>query len=101
MLAFHHGLGMSTTEVRQGHASEEHVAELGRTLQAIQSNPQSGNLRVICDGNRIEAKIPGGRFIFFTVEEGENGVAFLRCLRLACSSVLDESAYQRWGLDQL
>lgn len=101
VLAFHHGLGMSTSEVHRGHASEEHVTELSRALQAIRACPQSGNNRVIGDGNQIEVKTPSDRFKFFTVEEGANGEAFLRCLQLACSAVLSKSTYQRWGLDQL
>jgi hypothetical protein len=101
VLAFHHGLGMSTSEVHHGHASEEHVTELSRALQAIRLQPQSGNARVLHDGNQIEVKTPSDRFNFFTVEEGENGEAFLRCLHLACSAVLNEPTYQRWELDKI
>lgn len=101
LLAFHHGRGMSTSEVHQGQASEEHVIGLSRALEAIRLCPQSGTSRVIVDANEIEVKTPEGRFKFFTVEEGENGGAFLRCLQLACSAVLSESTYQRWGLEAL
>lgn len=101
VLAFHRGLGMSTSEVHHGHASEEHVAELIRALQAIRLRPQSGTRRVICDGNQIEVKTPTDHFKFFTVEEGENGEAFQRCLQLACSEVLSKSTYQRWELDKI
>ena len=99
--AFHHGPGMSTSEVHRGHATREHVASLNSVLQAIQLCPQSGKWRVIADGNQIEVTTPGGRFKFFTVEEGENGAAFQHCLRLACSKVLDASTYQRWKLDTI
>src|SRR5436190_11224692 len=51
VLAFHHGLGMSTSEVHRGHASKEHVTALNNVLQAIQLRPQSGKQRVIVDGN--------------------------------------------------
>jgi hypothetical protein len=101
VLAFHHGLGMSTSEVHQGHASREHVTALSDVLQSIQLHPQSGRQRVIADGNQIEVRMPRGRFKFFSVEEGENGEAFQHCLRLACSAALDASTYQRWKLDTI
>jgi len=101
VLAFHHGLGMSTSEVHRGHASKEHVTALNGVLQAIQLCPQSGKQRVIADGNQIEVRTPSDHFKFFTVEEGDNGEAFQRCLRLACSAVLDASTYQRWKLDTI
>lgn len=101
VLAFHRGLGMSTSEVHRGCASNEHVKALTGVLQAIQLCPQSGKQRVIADGNQIEVRTPSDHFKFFTSEEGDNGKAFQHCLRLACSAVLDASTYQRWQLDTI
>jgi hypothetical protein len=101
VLAFHHGLGMATSEVHRGRANEEHVTELSKVLEAIRACPQSGNQRVIADGNQIEVRTPSGRFKFCTVEEGVNGETFLHCLQLACSAVLDKSTFQRWNLDAI
>jgi hypothetical protein len=101
VLAFHRGLGMSTSEVHRGRASNEHVTALKSVLQAIQMCPQSGRQRVIADGNQIEARMPGGHFKFFTEEEGDNGEAFQHCLQLACGAVLDATTYQRWKLDSV
>jgi hypothetical protein len=101
VLAFHHGLTSETSEVHHGHASEEQVTALSKVLESIQFCPQSGNRRVIADGSQIEVITPSDRFKFFTAEEGENGEAFLHCLQLACSAVLDQSTYQRWKLDAL
>ena len=99
VLAFHRGIGMVTSETRHGHASAEHVAALGAALQSIRTCPQSGDRRVIADGYQVEVILPGDRFKFHTVEEGANGETFKRCLRLACSEVIDDSTYARWELD--
>ena len=101
VLAFHHWPGMSASEAHRGKATEEAVSALHSALQAIHANPQSGNRRVIADGNLIEVRIPAGRFQFLTCEEGENGGEFQRCLWAACSGALDTATWQRWKLDSI